>query len=264
MAEFAAESGTIFYEIHGRSEEDAPTLALLHPFLSTGRQAWGRLLSGLGERFRILLPDTPGHGRSHGYPEHFDHRLLARDLARLLAAERATHGHLAGVSSGGMIAQLMVADALVTPATLTLVSTTYSNQESVLGQGRSLRPEAFQAGARWLEATARLHDPYQGEGYFDRVLLPSFRRLTAEETIALSTADLGRFMMPVCLIHGAEDEFFPRRIVEEMASAIPRAELHVLPEQSHALIFRRAWVVEELMLAFYDGVNHTAEKVRRP
>ena len=49
---------------------------------------------------------------------------------------------------------------------------------------------------------------------------------------------------------GERDEFFPPAIVQDMASAIPDAELHLVPRQTHALIFRQPWKVAEIMEAF--------------
>ncbi|MBX3001423.1 MAG: alpha/beta hydrolase [Caldilineaceae bacterium] len=249
MPFFETESGIIHYEILG-DDPSIPVLTLLHNFMSSGRSAWGPMINDLSAHYRILLPDSPGHGRSQGYPDSFDHRQMARQLADLMRAEDAHTGHLAGVSSGGMIAQQMVHLGWVEPATLTLISTTYSNDASITGADRALKPENFKAGQRWLEATARLHDPYHYPGYFDEVLLGNFRQLTAEQTINLTLDDLSKWEMPVCLIHGSEDEFFAPALVEEMASAIPTAELHLIPQQPHALIFKRPWLVSEIMQDF--------------
>jgi 3-oxoadipate enol-lactonase/4-carboxymuconolactone decarboxylase len=250
MAVFETETGTIYYEVHGVETARAPALTLLHNFMSSGRSAWGPMLDELGAHYRILLPDSPGHGRSQGYPESFDHRVMARQLAALMKAVGTDTGHLAGVSSGGMVAQQLVQQGLVNPKTLTLVSTTYSNNDQTTGVERSSRPENFKAGERWLEATARLHDPYHRSGYFNEVLLPAYNQLTPAQTIDLQLSDLALWTMPVCIIHGSEDEFFPQTIAENMAQAIPNSELHLIPDQPHALIFRRPWAITEIMLDF--------------
>jgi pimeloyl-ACP methyl ester carboxylesterase len=56
--------------------------------------------------------------------------------------------------------------------------------------------------------------------------------------------------MPVCIIHGAHDEFFPIAIPQEMAATLPDATLHIIPKQTHGLIFRQPWRVSELMVQF--------------
>ncbi len=250
MAWFPTDTGRIYYEVHGAEGEETEPLTLLHNFMSTGRQAWGALLPDLSRSYRILLPDLPGHGRSEGHPPDFDHGAMARQLAALMAAEGALQGHLAGVSSGGMIALRMVHHGHAHPGTLTLVSTTYSNAPEVLGPTVRLTPDRFRAGRNWLEATARLHDPHHHPGYFQEVLLPAFRHLTPERTVDLSPEDLAGMAMPACIVHGAEDEFFPPHIPRTMAQALPRAELHLIPGQGHALIFRRPWQVRDILLDF--------------
>ncbi|MEZ4657578.1 MAG: alpha/beta hydrolase [Caldilineaceae bacterium] len=255
MAEFCTETGKIFYEVfeaQAPTTEPAPTLTLLHNFMSTGRTAWGSMLPVLTQSHRVLLADAPGHGRSIGYPPAFDHRQMATQLAALMRAEGASTGHLAGCSAGGMIAQLMVQHELAAPASLTLVSTTYSVNPHTTGNTAEVTPEKFQFGHNWMDATARLHDPHQGEGYFFETLLPAFRALNPATAIDLSLADLSRWKAPVCLIHGAHDEFFPAFIPQQMAQVLPNATLHLEPEQTHAFIFRQAWKVRDLMVTFLN------------
>jgi len=252
MRHYRTENGTIAYELIEAQEmpEHAPTLTLLHNFMSTGRAAWGPLLSVLNRNHRILLPDMPGHGASVGYPADFDHRTIAGQLGALMYEVGAERGHLAGCSSGGMVAQRMVQHGIISPRTLTLVSTTYSTNPHTTGVTDPVTPERFQAGRNWLQATARLHDPIQGEGYFDSVLLPGFRNLTPITSIDMSVADMERVQTPICLIQGDQDEFFPPRIVEQMAEGYPNIEAHLVPGQTHALLFRGPAKVGEIMAAF--------------
>jgi 3-oxoadipate enol-lactonase len=252
MQEFVTSTGRIAYEVIEAREggDNAPALTLLHNFMSSGRAAWGPLLPELSQQYRVILPDLPGHGRSLGHPAGYDHRAIARQLAALIHEEGAHQGHLAGCSSGGMLAQLLVHDRLVTPATLTLVSTTYSVNPATTGNHTSLTPENFRAAHNWMEATARLHDPYRYEGYYAQELLPGFRQLTGESAIDLPLTALAAFGMPVCLIHGAQDEFFPISIPQQMMATVPDGELHVIPKQTHALLFRQPWQVCKIMLDF--------------
>ncbi len=253
VAEFATVDGKIFYEVieaTTRTDAARPTLTLLHNFMSTGRSAWGPLLPKLAEHYRLLLPDLPGHGRSIGHPAQFHYGQMAEQLAALMAHEGAADGHLAGCSAGGMIAQLLAAHDLVQATTLTLVSTTYSISEQVTGEAQALKPENFRAGSRWMEATAKLHDVHRYAGYYEEVMLPAFRQLDLAAGIDLPLDTLATWEMPVCIIHGAEDEFFPVRIAEQMRDTIPHATLHIIPEQPHALIFRQPWRVLALMEPF--------------
>jgi len=193
----------------------------------------------LADQYRILLPDLPGHGQSIGRSPAFQHLEMGRQIADLMHSLGADSGHLAGCSAGGMVAELMVEHSLISPATLTLVSSTYSVDSETTGVETGVRPEEFRAGARWLDATARLHDPYRYDGYFEDVLLNRFQRLEPSWVIDLPLESLADWTMPVCLVHGDEDEFFPVEIAEQMAEVLPDAELHIVAGQGHGLLFER-------------------------
>lgn len=253
MPEFRTETGSIYYRIFASKaavDQPVPTLTLLHNFMSSGEAAWGMMAPALAEQYRVLVPDLPGHGRSLGHPAHYAYLPMAQQIAALMQAEGAGQGHLAGCSAGGMIAQLLVHHQLVQPRSLTLMSTTYSLNPATTGNQATLTPEQFKASPRWMEATAKLHDPYHYPGYYQQELLPGFRNLTIEQSIDLPINALQSWRFPVCLIQGEQDEFFPAFIVERMARAIPDVELHLIPDQTHALLFRQPWKVREIMLAF--------------
>jgi pimeloyl-ACP methyl ester carboxylesterase len=253
MPEFTTPHGVITYarRIPEDGQGRAETVVLLHNFMSTGRMAWGNIADDLvAAGYRVLLPDLPGHGQSVGYPSAFEHRVMAAQLAALVRAEGVRAPHLAGCSSGGMLALWMVHDRHIAPATLTLVSATYSVNPATTGVTTGLHPENFRAGRAWLDASARLHDIHQGDGYFDRVLLPAFRGLTPASAIDLGLAALHTMSMPAAVIHGDEDEVFPIEVARQMAGALPNGELTVVRGQSHALIFRQPWKVSELLRDF--------------
>ena len=265
---FVTSTGFLAYEVleAGVQPATAPSLVLLHNFMSTGRAAWGALLETLNQRYRILLPDLPGHGRSCGSPSAFNHRQMAAQLADLLVCTGFAGAHLAGCSIGGMLAQLLVVAEQLRPATLLLVSTTYSLNPATTGHQAALEPANFRAGVRWLEATARLHDAHQYVGYFQEVLLPAFRQMNIDSVIDLQLADLARVTSPVCLLHGCEDEFFPPAIPLQMAEAFPNAELHLIEGQSHSLIFRQPWRVAAYMVEFLERwpTNEAAARLPKP
>lgn len=249
---FPTDTGRIFYEVWPGPSPDAPSLTLLHNFMSSGRAAWGPMLAPLSQSYRLIVPDLPGHGRSLGAPDAFNHTIMAEQIAGLMAMEGADQGHLAGASSGGMIAQLLMHGNLAPIRTLSLISTTHSTNPKTTDNPSNVSPEEFRAGPRWLQATARLHDPFRHDGYYAEVLLPGFRDLRHAHAIDLPLSALAGWRLPVCLIHGEEDEFFPPSIPERMAWTLPDAELHMVPGQTHALIFRQPWKVTEILLDFLD------------
>jgi len=249
MPDFKSATGTIYYEDFG-PEQPRATVLLLHNFMSSGRTAWGNIAGDLAQEYRIILPDLPGHGRSAGFPPHFNHLAMAKQIADLMESLGLFTAHIGGCSAGGTLAEWMVAGELLDVRSLTLVSTTYSTNPVTTGMKIDTRPEAYRAGGNWLEVTGKLHDVHQGEGYFERTLLPGYRALTPKDSIDLSLETLATWELPVCIIHGDEDEIFPVALAEQMHAALRNSELHIIPHQSHSLIFRKSRKVAEIMRTF--------------
>lgn len=254
MPDFTTATGKIYYEDFG-PEQPRGVVLLLHNFMSTGRTAWGTIAEELKRDYRIILPDLPGHGRSVGFPPKFDHHVMAKQIAALVESLGLFDLHVGGCSAGGTIAQCLVADELLDVRSMTLVSTAYSTSPQTTGLAIDTRPEAYRAGGNWLEVTGKLHDVHQGQGYFEETLLPGYRALTPKDSVDFTLETLATWEVPVCIIHGDEDEIFPVAIAEQMHQALPNSELHILPHQSHSLIFRKGRKVAEIMQAFL--ANHT-------
>ena len=88
------------------------------------------------------------------------------------------------------------------------------------------------------------------------MLLPSFRSLSAEQVIDLPLDALAAWSLPACVIHGIEDEIFPVGIARRMAATLPNAELHLIPGQTHALIFRQPAQVAEHLGDFRRAIRN--------
>jgi len=254
---FKTERGVIHYEelMPDINIESLQTVVLLHNFMATGRSVWEPLLPALSQQYRILLIDSPGHGQSVGHPPGFHHGTTAHYLAALLESEDATHSHMVGYSSGGMLTQLMLHHGLIEPATITLLSTTYTTNRVAMGESEHKSPHDFQPSDRWMMESAKLHDPYHYSGYFAEVLVEGFRQLDIWNTIDLPLSALGEWTLPVCIIHGENDADFPLIIAQNAAATLPNVQLHVIPEQRHSLIFRQPQIVEDILMKFLANIQ---------
>ena len=74
---------------------------LLHRFGGCG-QLWLPLADRLAERFRLIVPDLRGHGRSTNPAGTFTHRQSAADIFELLDQLGVTRFKAMGTSTGGM------------------------------------------------------------------------------------------------------------------------------------------------------------------
>ncbi len=86
-----------------------PPLVLLHG-LGDSHRTWRRAAPRLAERYRVLMPDLPGHGLSGRPDAPYTLDWYARILAGWIATLELGRVHLAGHSFGGGVAQWMLLD----------------------------------------------------------------------------------------------------------------------------------------------------------
>src|SRR3954466_13654240 len=89
----------IYYEEHGQGQP----LILIHGGAVTGA-SWRPYLAGLAERYRVITPDTRGHGRTKNTAGNLSFGLLADDVAGLAEALALRKPLIWGYSDGGQVA----------------------------------------------------------------------------------------------------------------------------------------------------------------
>ena len=94
----------IAYEIDRSRGRRKPWLVLIQG-LGFDRSGWEPVVSQLRRRFRLILIDNRGSGRSTAANGTFSVADLAEDVAAVLDRSRITRAHIAGASLGGMVAQ---------------------------------------------------------------------------------------------------------------------------------------------------------------
>jgi len=102
---YAENEGTrIYFETEG--SEGAPAVVMHHGFLAD-LESWRDrgFVDRLRDRFRILLMDSRGHGRSDKphEPEAYDLRTRVMDVVSVLNANDVRQAHYLGYSMGGMV-----------------------------------------------------------------------------------------------------------------------------------------------------------------
>src|ERR1700752_223251 len=90
----------IYYEVHG----SGPTMLLTHGFSATA-EMWNANLAALSQRYRVIVWDMRGHGRSD-YPEDsaaYSDLLTIGDMVALLDIHDAEQAIIGGHSLGGFM-----------------------------------------------------------------------------------------------------------------------------------------------------------------
>jgi pimeloyl-ACP methyl ester carboxylesterase len=131
---------------------EGPPLVLLHGLMDSHR-TWRRVAPLLGRRFRVLMPDLPGHGFSGRPDAPYTLSWHAQMVASWMASLGLQRAHVCGHSYGGGIAQWMILDQRSRVDRLALVSAGGLGREVALG----MRLAAFPVLGRWFTPLALRH-----------------------------------------------------------------------------------------------------------
>lgn len=205
-------------------------VVLLHAFGSS-RRAWQPQRGPLGERYRVLSPDLPGHGAAAG---PFS---LERAVESVLDAVRGEDEpvHLVAISGSVSVALLAALTEPNRVAGMALSGGAARGRRGDAAQRLLMRmmPEALMvsllkgmyAGGRpeWIDQAA---DDLRGAGKGTILTgLTELGRLDLRDR-------LGELRIPTLVLNGALDKANLAR-ADELAASIPGAELKVVPDAGH-------------------------------
>jgi pimeloyl-ACP methyl ester carboxylesterase len=226
------EFGDIVYWIGGRGTE---TLALLH---GTNDQAgtWSPVVPSLIERYRLLIPDLPGHGESAPSTGPLSIPQIAEGFAKL--AESVTGDqplNIVGNSMGGWIALLY---SLEHPQKVKKLILEDSGGMSWDLSGVPLVPQTREQAAIAMRLVlgpkAELPPNYVLDAMVRRAMrMPMLRLIQSGAPQFAVDNRLADVTQPVTMIWGDGDGVLPIPYAKMMQSRIPNARLRIIDECGH-------------------------------
>lgn len=237
----------LYYEIHG----EGPTL-LLVAGLGGGSWSWYGQVPYFRERYRTIIFDNRGAGRSSMPPGPYRMKEFAEDARCLLDHLGVDKAFLLGLSMGGMIVQELalmlphriqaiflgcthgggslrvppaprVMDVLLNNAGLTQKEIIEKNVPLFFSEAcRKERPDVI---ANYCEA--QLSSPEQPDYAFHA-------QLAAIGSFDASTR-LMQLDIPAFVVTGSEDALIPPENSKSLAAKLAHAEIMVIPGAGHAL-----------------------------
>jgi len=232
-----------------RGPEDGPTVVLLHHGLGLTR-AWRRQEGALtAAGYRVVIYDRWGYGRSERRPALslpcFEDD--QSDLLALLDHMGVKRVALIGHSDGGTIALYFAAAHPERVACLATIAA-HIYVEPKMGLGILGVRQTFENDADFRRRFQRAHgDQYQ------QVFDNWFNGWTKPEHMSWDMRPvLRQIHCPALVIQGLEDEHATPRHAEDIAAAIPGAELWLVPEAGHMLQRDAARELNKKLLDFLD------------
>lgn len=256
-----------------------PTVVLLHGLAAT-KVSYLPLLPALAERYRVLVPDLPGHGESSKLRRFaYTPAAYARVVSGFMDEMGVDRASVIGNSMGGRIALEVAAEyperveglVLLDPAAAGLPFPLYARLLGMLPTGVAAVPVPWRrriviASIRQLFASPdRLPRAayLAGADEFIRIyrrgrarvaLLAAMRGLLADDG-ELFWDRAQRTEAPTLIVWGREDRLVPVRLGRRLARVMPRAELVVLPGVGHVPQFEVPEETRQLVLGFLDKLN---------
>ncbi|HWC32470.1 MAG TPA: alpha/beta fold hydrolase, partial [Actinomycetota bacterium] len=216
---------------------EGPTVMLLHG-LGASKVSWLPLLSRLAERYRVLVPDLPGHGESSKPRVNYTPPFYAAIATRILDVVGVERAALVGNSMGGRDAALpdlpvpyYARFARILPTEIAAVPlplrrrlvTNYIRQ--LFADPSRLPPGAYLAGA---DEFLRIYR----SGRARVALLSSLRGLIRDPERPFWSAARS-IAAPTLILWGREDRLVPVRFGRRLAAEMPAAEFRVFDGVGH-------------------------------
>jgi 3-oxoadipate enol-lactonase len=236
-------------EIEG--PDSAPDLVLLHGGIGTGRYHWSRQVDSLARRFRVHLPDLPGHGRTP-LPDdgHYDRGVLV-EAVRGYLEPLDPPVHVAGFSMGGHTALALAQDRPDVFASLVLVGISVRDHPGLARWRSRFDPDTFErAYPLWARQLSRLHEPLGGPLAWRDVL----RRDAGGLDVTVELGALKALACPVLLVRGDRDAAVDPSHFGELRTIWEQADELVVPAGGHDVQITRHELVRAGLADFYDRI----------
>lgn len=262
----------IYWEERGAGE---PILLIMG--LSFTLEMWHRTAPLLERRYRTILFDNRGVGRS-GVPRGpYRIRTMAKDALAVLDAAGVGRAHVIGASMGGMIAQELALMAPERVRGLVLACTScgglrghWPRTADVVGAGRAsgTSPESrVRAFIPLLYGEGTPRERIEEDTGIRLRAIPSIRGYFHQLAgIALwsSYRRLPRIQAPTLIVHGDRDLILPPENAAILERRIPGARKVVLPGAGHLFTTDAPEQAHAILFDFLNEVEREAGERREP
>jgi 3-oxoadipate enol-lactonase len=260
----------LYWEERGSGE---PILLIMG--LSFTLDMWFRLTPALSKRYRLVLFDNRGVGRSDTPRGPYSIRQMADDAVAVMEAAGVSSAHVMGASMGGMIAQELALRYPERVRALLLGCTSGGALGSKLPHIRRFPMGIGSAKTfeerEWLFSPMLYADSTPKERISEDIQVRSrypqrqagFLSQFAAILTWSSYHRLHQVQAPTLVMHGDEDRLVPMENGLRVARRIPQAQFVKVPGAGHVLSTDQPEIVDDEVLRFLSTRARPAEAKQR-
>lgn len=241
---YVSVNGTrIYYEEYGKG---APLL-LLHPGLGSIENLKD-IIPILSKKYRCIIPDAPGHGRSE-HTDSISRQVLTEVSSVLIDSLWLDSVYVLGWSTGGITSLSLAAKR---PDKVRKVISGGSNiaLSGITAEGIELMHaytiDAIEEDKEWLTNYQRLNpEPDRWKGFVESSIKMWF------EEISVTEDELKSINIPVLVIRGDQDLIKLEHSIQ-IVRALNKGELCVYPGAGHNIPSEHAEILCKIAVEFFD------------
>ncbi|MCB0962522.1 MAG: alpha/beta fold hydrolase [Acidimicrobiales bacterium] len=260
-----ADGARIAYALDGR--RDGEPLLMVHG-LGADTRGWIMQKRALGRRYRLVMVDNRGVGRSSRPDGPYDLEVMAADAVAALDHAGYGSAHVVGASMGGIISQILAVRHPERVRSLTLACTAcrhFSWRKELLGdwadqaQAFGMR-EYVRRNLGWLVGPRSLRRAWPALAVLGPLAfnVPATSFVSQIQAILAMEdslrAELASVAVPTLVLCGSQDVLTTQGDSEEIASLIPDAELAVVRGGAHLFMVEQAGAFNRTVLDFLGAV----------
>lgn len=228
----------MYYEIYGEGEP----LILLHGGLgNTGY--WEKQVPVFSEKYKLIVIDSRGHGRSTCTEQPIGYSLMASDVMALMDYLGIEKASILGWSDGGIIGLEMAINHPERLHKLIAYGANYttSGVRADIGEDETFNTYIAKACEDYPKLSP---DPSQWDAFLENIdhMWASEPNFTPEQ--------LNKINIPILVLDGDDDEAIYTEHTKKMAGLIPTAKLLLIPGTGHFAMWEKPEEFNQIVLDY--------------
>lgn len=258
----------LYYETRGKG-----TPILLINGLGASALGWEpELIQSLAESYKVITFDNRGTGRSDKPDSGYSIPDMAQDCIAVLGAQELSQSHVVGASMGGRIALELAVAYPKKVRSLVLCCTDCGRRQQMPYKGTMEVNRFLRIFFRLRRTESELNSEALKLFFTEDFIEENWERLEAhwrriskyptpshvyrrqlEATLAHNICSrLAQITVPTLVLGGDHDLLNPVAKLEELASKIPKAQLHIYSGLGHGFMFEAREDVAQRILEFLN------------